>query len=233
MSRPASPALALVVADGDVPPLGRFAGRLGASTDDALVICADGGLRKAELLGLRPTVVIGDGDSLDADTLAVLGERGVEVRVHPPEKDESDTQLALLEAARRGARRIIVLGALGGLRFDHALANVLLLALPELAGRDVALLDGTTTVRLLSAGSRRLEVTGRAGDLVSLLPLTARVNGVRTDGLRYPLQGETLSQGPARGLSNELTGERASIDIADGRLAVIHTTLDNRQGGTS
>jgi thiamine pyrophosphokinase len=191
------PELALVVADGDVPPLEQLESVLrDRPAGGTLVIAADGGLRKAELLGLRPALVIGDGDSLAPETLAELEEKGIELRLHPVDKDESDTELALREAVSRGARRIVVLGALGGLRLDHELANMLLLGLPALAGREVTLVDGRTTVRLLAGDGARLELRGTAGDIVSLLPLSEQVTGVRTAGLRFALAGETLAQGP-------------------------------------
>jgi thiamine pyrophosphokinase len=230
MAASGQPAAALIVADGDVPPLDQLdAELLGGVAGDLLVIAADGGLRKAELLGLRPSLVIGDGDSLGPDALAELAASGIELRLHPRDKDESDTELALRVAVERGAQRIVVLGALGGVRFDHGLANVLLLALPELAGREVVLVDGRTTVRLLAGAGAALELAGTAGDLVSLLSLSKRVTGVRTSGLRFALSGESLEQGPSRGLSNELTRHHARIEIGSGRLAVIHTA----QGGIS
>jgi thiamine pyrophosphokinase len=204
--------LALVVADGDV--------RLPATVrSDALVIAADGGLLKAEAAGLRADVVVGDGDSLPAEKVAELRDAGVDVRLYPPEKDESDTELAVREAVGRGAERVEIVGGLGGQRFDHALANVLLLGSPDLEG-DVALVDGPTTVRVIS---HELAIDGTRGDYVSLLPLSEEVVGVTTDGLAYPLQGATLRQGPTLGLSNELTSDHASVRVERGRLAVIHT----------
>jgi thiamine pyrophosphokinase len=201
-----------VVADGDV--------RL-PTTDrsGALVIAADGGLLKAEAAGLQADVVVGDGDSLSAEKLAELRAAGVEVRLYPPEKDESDTELAVREAVARGAERVEIVGGLGGQRFDHALANALLLASPDL-GADVALVDGPTTVRVVTD---ELGIDGRRGDYVSLLPLSEEVVGVTTAGLAYPLSDATLRQGPTLGLSNELTSERATVRVERGRLAVIHT----------
>lgn len=212
---------ALIVADGDVP-----AGVLGhpllAAAEPQLVVAADGGALKAEALGLRVDVVVGDLDSLTPADVARLEAGGSEVLRHPAAKNESDTELALLEARRRGARVMFVIGALGGDRFDHALANVLLLGLPALADCEVVLLDAAGSVRALNGnGPASLEVEGRPGDVVSLLPLSTRVEGVSTKGLAYPLSDEPLAQGPARGLSNVLLGERATISLRAGRLAVI------------
>ena len=189
-----------------------------------LVIAADGGAAKAVTLGLEPLVVVGDGDSLPSGRANELRSAGAEVIVHPADKDESDTELAVLEAVARGASRIWIVGAMGGERLDHAVANLLLLSLPELAGVDARLVDGPSELRVIGHdGPGAADLTGKPGDFVSLLPLSDAVAGVTTRGLAYPLADATLTQGPARGLSNELTAQTASVTSKSGRLAVIHT----------
>lgn len=219
---------AIIVADGEVPRARASLDGLLQPDEDGLVvvIAADGGARKAADLGLTPDLVIGDGDSLGQADVDRLRATGVEVHLLPAEKDESDTELAVREALARGARSIVVLGAFGGERLDHSLANVALLALPELAGRDVSLSDGRARVRLIGrpAGPGAVRLTGEPGDHVSLFPVDARVEGITTDGLRYPLRGEALVVGPSRGLSNELVETSARITTARGRLLVVHTT---------
>jgi len=220
------PLRALVVADGDVPAADHLDGLVEPDDDGELVvIAADGGARKAAELGLSTDLVIGDGDSLSSADVERLRTAGVEVHLFPTDKDESDTELAVREALARGARSIVVLGAFGGERVDHALANLALLALPELAGRDVTLTDARARVRLIGRadGPGTTRITGAPGDLVSLFPLDPRVDGVVTDGLRYPLRRETLVLGPSRGLSNELVGSSARVATARGRLLVVHT----------
>ena len=219
---------ALIVADGDVH--GRHLLDAGLLDHDAdgrpLVIAADGGALKAELAGLTPDLVVGDADSLAPLTVDRLRGQGIEVRVHSQAKAESDTELCLREALRRGATKVVILGALGGLRFEHSVANLLLLTLPELAGREVVLADATTSVRVMGTRTPdRLELHGLPRDLVSLLPLSEVVHGVRTTGLAYPLAGEPLRQGPGRGLSNFMQAGEATISIDGGRLAVIHSRL--------
>jgi thiamine pyrophosphokinase len=216
-------AVALIVADGDVPSRAAIDELLGGvAPADLLVLAADGGALKATALGLSPQVVVGDADSLSDDDVAELRRGGAEVLVFPRDKDESDTQLAVREAMRRGAERLVVVGAFGGKRVEHTLANILLLTLPELRGRDASLADGASVLRVLFGGER-LEINGRPRDYVSLLPLSEQASGVTTEGLAYPLRDATLRQGPARGLSNEMTTERAGVSLAAGRLAVIHT----------
>jgi thiamine pyrophosphokinase len=221
---------AIIVADGDVS--GLRLDDLRGHASDRLVIAADGGALKALGLGLRPDVVIGDADSLTADQLADLRARGMEVIVHPAHKDESDTELCVREALRRGADEIVIVGAFGGPRIEHAIANLLLLTLPELIGRDVRIVNGPSDIQVITGGTREsLQVVGVAGDYVSLLPLTERVDGVTTDGLRYPLAAATLDQGPTRGLSNELDSATATVSVTAGRLAVIHTARGDSVDG--
>jgi len=211
---------ALIVADGDVPARADVDRLLGGAPQ--LVIGADGGALKAQALGYPARVVVGDADSLQPEQIDNLRAAGAEVVIHPAAKDESDTELALNEALTRGATRVVIVGAFGGKRLEHTLANILLLASERLKGRDICLADGASTLRVMQ-DDERLEIAGEPTDYVSLLPLTLHVSGVTTDGLRFALANETLEQGPARGLSNELTRASATIRIDQGRLAVIHT----------
>jgi thiamine pyrophosphokinase len=214
---------ALVLADGDVPTRTALdAAWPGWSEGVELVVAADGGARLAPSLGVGIDRWVGDGDSLDDAGLEALREGGVRVEVAPSEKDESDTELAVRAALEAGATEIVILGALGGARFDHALANVGLLALPALRGPAASLLSAAARVRLLE-GPAALNLSGRVGDLVSLLPFGGAVAGVRTEGLQYPLRHERLPAGPARGLSNVRTAPTARISIESGRLLVVET----------
>ncbi len=185
-----------------------------------LVVAADGGARHARSLGLVPGVVVGDGDSLDAETARWLAERGTTVVRHPAAKDETDLELALLHAVEAGAGEILVLGALGG-RPDQAVANIHLLAHPALAGRRVRLL-GAGYEALLLRGGEEAEVNGQPGDTISLLPLSAEARGIRTAGLRWALDRGTLRFGPARGVSNEMTAATARVGLEEGLLLLVH-----------
>ena len=223
---------ALIVADGAVPDRADLDATWPGWADGVeLIVAADGGARVAARLGLAPTLVVGDGDSLGPAELDRLRVAGVEVRSAPVDKDESDTELAIFEALARGADRLTIVAAFGG-RLDHTLANLWLLALPSLAGRQVELLDGSTRVTVVAAradggATRHVLGRGRPGDLVSLLPLGPDVEGVTTENLRYPLRDEPLPLGPARGLSNvraEGPGEVA-VSLRHGRLLVVETPV--------
>ena len=221
MSPGASSGRALIVADGhiDIAQLRRE-----SAVPHTFVIGADGGAGRAHAAGVGVDIVVGDLDSIPAATIAALAATGTLVERADPDKDESDTELALLAALERGRQPMVILGALGGARLDHELANLLLLAHPRLDGRDVSIVDGSTTVRRIGTaeGPGRIDLEGVSGDLLTLLPIAGPVDGVTTHGLRYPLRAEPLTPGPARGLSNAFLGASASVTTERGRLLVIH-----------
>jgi thiamine pyrophosphokinase len=178
----------------------------------------DGGLRHVLALGLSPDLVIGDMDSADPADLSRVPDASI--KRFSPHKDETDLELALNAAAEQGCDTIRVLAAVGD-RLDQTLSNVYLLALPALRGRDARLVSGAQTSWLAYPG--RLTVSGAAGDTLSLIPLTGEVAAVVTQGLEYPLRREDLYFGPARGVSNVLTGSTAEVSFSQGILLIVHT----------
>jgi thiamine pyrophosphokinase len=212
---------ALVVLDGD--PLGSDAWLADIAKRSDVVIAADGGATRLGKAGRRPDLVVGDLDSLRADAKRDLERAGVAFEVHPDEKEETDAELALDAAVKRGADEIVVVGAFGGTRLDHLLGNVLLLAHEDFAAIDVALVTERATFRAL-LGPGILELEGAPGDWVTLEPLSDVARGVSTDGLRYPLRHDELIRGSTRGVSNELTERRGSVEVGDGLLLVAVTT---------
>lgn len=232
--RPGPPAgHVVVVAGGDVPARAALDTAWPGWLDDVtLVIAADSGWTRARALGLEPDLLVGDLDSLEPAAAADAGMAGVPVLRSAVDKDESDTELALVEAVRRGATRVTVLGALGGSRLDHALANVWLLAHPALESTTVALLDGQVRVTLLSApdpasGPATRALPGPIGAPVSLFPLGGDAEGITTRGLRYPLADEPLRTGPARGLSNVRLDAAAAVTLQRGRLLIVEGIVAN------
>jgi thiamine pyrophosphokinase len=227
MSRPALHAL--VLGDGDASERAALdAAWPGWDRDIGLVVAADGGARLATRLGLAIDQWVGDGDSLSAEEIDGLAASGVAVRLVPTAKDESDLELAVVAAVDAGATRLSILGALGGRRADHTLANVALLGHERLVGHTAQILDATARVSLLvsdgaAAEPAGLTLEGHPDDVVSLLPVGGTVEGVTTESLAYPLRDEPLLVGSARGLSNIRIASPARVTIRAGRLLVIET----------
>jgi thiamine pyrophosphokinase len=228
----------VIIANGEPPTSSDIAHWLRPGDQ---LICADGGARVALALNLCPQHVIGDFDSLSAEDLTELEKRGAQLHRHSPRKDETDLELALLFAISslfpfRGpsARalgtagegvEITVLGAMGGRR-DHELANMLLLAMPQLKSARVTLAHNGERLFLIDARDEATEAVlrGRRGEIVSLLPFGGDAHGVRTDGLEYPLRDESLFIGPARGVSNVMLGEEATVWLRRGMLLCVMTS---------
>jgi len=183
------------------------------------VWAADGGSKHLFRLGHVPNRVIGDMDSLEPELQDWLASHQVPFDQHPVEKDETDLELALLLAAERPEDDIWLFGLLGG-RLDQMLANIFLLNHPALSGKTVQLITATECAWLVR---QQTEIVGQVGDMVSLIPLGGDAHGVSTRGLQWRLQEETLRFGLARGVSNRLTAEKATVTLESGLLLCVHT----------
>lgn len=192
----------------------------------ATVVAADGGLRRAQALGLEVAVAVGDFDSADADTVRAAEAAGTRILRFPAAKDETDLELALGEALALQPERIVVVASAGG-RLDHLLGACLALAAPRLAGVEVDGLVGDAVVNVVR--SERV-LRGAVGDMVSLLPVHGDAEGVRTRGLAYPLDGETLPAGSSRGVSNVFAEEEATVAIERGVLLAVRPGRDDEGG---
>ena len=189
-----------------------------------LVIAADGGAAHVEAAGGQCDVIVGDQDSVRPETLDRARAAGADIRDFPTAKDATDGELALREALSRGATSITIVGALGGPRVDHLLANVALLAHPSLREVDAVIEDCRYRIWLVRGSSAW---RGNPGDLVTLLAVAGDAHGVTTQGLRYALRDGTLRLGTSLGVSNEMKGTHAELSVANGSVLVIR----GRQSG--
>ena len=185
--------------------------------DDALVVAADVGLAEAERLGVRVEVLVGDLDSVDAEALERFEREGGEIRRYPDDKDATDLDLAIEAAVVAGVGRVVVVGGGGG-RLDHLMANALVMGSPRYAAVEV---DGVFGASRLHVCRGRRELAGAPGELISLLALGGSARGVRTEGLRWPLEDAVLDPGSSLGVSNLFLGERAVVEVAEGVLLAI------------
>lgn len=206
----------VVVASGELPA--GFEQEVGATLRDAdLVVAADGGLLHCRVCEVWPDVLVGDLDSVHGDDVSRARANGVQVSVHPTDKNATDLELALDLAVERGASSISVVCAFGG-RLDHELATIGLLAADQWAQIDLKATDGRRQLWVVrNAVSPQLAI----GRTVSLVPWSNEVTGVTTTGLQWPLRGETLPRGSTRGVSNIVIDDSASISIETGVLLIV------------
>ena len=210
-----SPRAVIVVAGGDAVPAAVGA----VLPTGALVVAADSGIDQALALGLRVDIAVGDFDSVSTEGLDAVVAQGAVVDRHPAAKDKTDLELALAVAIGQRPAEIVVVGGYGG-RIDHLVANVELLATPDLAGFRVTAHWATATVHVLRGGDE-LTIEAAPGALLSLVPVHGAAGGVWTDGLRYPLARERLAAGSTRGVSNVVERAQARIGLDEGTLLVV------------
>jgi thiamine pyrophosphokinase len=185
---------------------------------DDFLLGVDGGARLIIELGLMPDLVIGDLDSLGEDHIQKIESAHIKTHRYPANKDETDLELAIQHALELHPNSIVIVAALGG-RLDQTLANIFLLTDPLLSHVDIRLDDGVEEVFFCRGNT---QVNGKIGDTLSLIPWHIEVSGVATAGLRWILNHETLLPYKTRGISNEMTGETATIKIDSGLLLIVH-----------
>ena len=180
------------------------------------VIAVDAGFAHLEAIGVAPDMAVGDFDSLGSVPKARRVSR------HPVKKDKSDMELAMEKAVAWDHDELVIYGALGA-RLDHTLANLQLFA--RFSERDVYVtaIGDTYAVRLLT-GPDVFELPVTQGT-VSVFSANDTARGVIERGMAYSLDDEPLSNRTSRGLSNELTGEEATVAVEQGTLYVFYPLL--------
>ncbi|MCI8645324.1 MAG: thiamine diphosphokinase [Firmicutes bacterium] len=179
------------------------------------ILCADGGYDHARKAGISPHYLIGDFDSLKCEI-----EPDIKTIIFPPEKDDTDTGLCLQAALDLGCEDILIVGGLGG-RFDHALANIQLMAGIADKVKRIAISDEKNYCTILQNGT--LHLPREAGRHVSILSLSDISSGVSVTGAKYPLSNYTMSRTFPLGVSNEYADDILVISVKNGTLLVALT----------
>ncbi len=177
-----------------------------------LILCADGGYDHAQRAGIVPDFLMGDFDSLSGSV-----QPGIETITFPAEKDDTDTGLCLRAAMERGCDDILIIGGLGG-RFDHALANIQLMAAAVDQVTRIAMKDRKNYITILKDGQLRLPRKNNAH--LSVLSLSDTSLGVCLEGVKYPLSDYTMTRTFPLGVSNEFAEDQAKISVKKGTLFV-------------
>ncbi|HUN22845.1 MAG TPA: thiamine diphosphokinase [Anaerolineales bacterium] len=187
---------------------------------DDLLVAADAGATWLLQIGKIPHWIVGDFDSMPLWAYSPEVLQKTRLVKHPTDKDATDLELALLLAKEQGATQILLLGLLGG-RWDHSLANVMLLANPAFSDLEIMALQPGQALRIIHPHQPQ-QFNGRAGDILSLVPFGGDVQGIQLTGTRWQLYGENLPMGSSRGVSNEIVEGLVSISITSGVLLCIH-----------
>ncbi len=184
----------------------------------ARVVGADSGTDHALAAGLFPETVIGDLDSISESGLA-WARANAQLIEHPPEKDLTDTELALNFVAQQHPERVILLSG-GGDRLDHTMAAFGALGSPELTGiPDLQCWWGGQYAMVLH-GPSRIRRTMLPGTQISLLALQGPCSGVTVSGTQWELTNAELSALNGHGLSNVAVSSTVHIAVSTGVLTI-------------
>ncbi|MGN0373115.1 MAG: thiamine diphosphokinase [Enterocloster sp.] len=200
----------------------KFAGSYIAGEKFDRIIAVDGGLEAARSLKLEPDIIVGDFDTAKPELVAYYRRKEHIIwEVHQPEKDDTDTELAIKRALACGCDRIVILGATGG-RLDHMLGNIHLLYPCLQKGVHAAIVDPQNRLYMID-GEYHFPAKKMWGKYISFLPLTQEVKGITLKGFKYPLTGRDIEIGTSLCISNELIEEEGVITFEDGVLIVVES----------
>ena len=178
---------------------------------DDYIVAADGGWQLALQMGVKPSLLVADFDSLGVPSLP----EGVECVSLPTEKDVTDTAEAVRLAYDKGYRSFLLLGCTGG-RLDHQQATFAVAADYAQKGCEITIADEQNEIHWLTPGSYVYPAC--PDEKVSLFAFGDKVTGLFVDGLKYSVSDYTLSPYDPLCVSNEWVGEDASLSFRSGVL---------------
>ena len=167
------------------------------------------------MVGIAPDLIVGDFDSY-------MGDLPEDVEIHRsiPEKDDTDTLMALRIAIDRGYDEIRLYGGLGA-RFDHSFANIQTLIFAYEKGCKMTIYDADNILTIRGAGEYKFS---RKNDwYFSLFALTEKAEIGELKGVKYPLEAYEMTMGYPIGVSNEITPDKAYLRINSGIVLVIES----------
>ncbi len=183
------------------------------------IIASDKGLEKLDKQGIIPNYIIGDFDSIDEKILnKYINNKDIKIKKLNPEKDYTDTHMALKLGLEMKSTDLIILGGIGT-RIDHTLANIHILKEALGKGIECKIIDNRNEIKLIN--KRTILKLDKNYKYISLIPLTTKVEGVTLKGFKYPLSNAILEIGHSIGVSNEQFEDNASIDLKSGILILI------------
>jgi thiamine pyrophosphokinase len=208
---PDAPRRALLVIGGTGPSpqaLWEYAREAG------FIVAADSGLDSCAAAGVVPDLVVGDMDSL-SDPALLAPFPPERIMVFPRDKDETDTEIGLRVLRERGWAHVTIAGGAGG-RIDH------LLGIAALFEREPGPSRWITDVEDITLVAGEAVFHGWDGSTVSVFPIGERAAALRSEGLKWPLDGLEFRRGFG-GISNVATSDRVLVGVGIGKLLVVHS----------
>lgn len=193
-----------------------------------IVIAVDGGLKAVDELGIIPDYIVGDFDTIESDIIEKYRnleqndkEHHLKILTFQPEKDDTDTEIAVRLSIELSPKDVTIVGATGT-RLDHTFANIHLLKMFLDARIDAAIYNETNKIYLID-NTLTLQKSQLYGPFFSMLPFTEKVNGITLKGFKYPLNQKDVEFGTSLCISNEVVDESATVSFEQGILIIFET----------
>ena len=183
-----------------------------------LIIGADKGSEYLYDYEIMPNIILGDFDSISEEKLKKIEEKQVEIIKFPTEKDYTDTEIAIMEAMKRGADTIYLFGGLGT-RADHSLGNIGLLLTTKNKGARLLIVDDHNKMYL---ADKNMSLNGSQGEIISFHALSDVVKGFEIRGAKYNLNSYDMHLLDPRAVCNEFIDTPINIKYESGELLIIH-----------
>ncbi|MBS5982003.1 MAG: thiamine diphosphokinase [Clostridium butyricum] len=183
-----------------------------------LIIGADKGSEYLYDYEIMPNIILGDFDSISEEKLKKIEEKQVKIIKFPPEKDYTDTEIAIMEAMKRGADTIYLFGGLGT-RADHSLGNIGLLLTTKNKGARLLIVDDHNKMYL---ADKNMSLNGSQGEIISFHALSDVVKGFEIRGAKYNLNSYDMHLLDPRAVCNEFIDTPINIKYESGELLIIH-----------
>lgn len=184
------------------------------------IIAVDKGLEALNKICVKPNYIIGDFDSVNKAILNQYENKNIEITYLKPEKDFTDTHMAIKLAIEKGTEHIIIIGAVGT-RIDHTLANIHVLNEALKNNIHTEIINENNRIMLIN---KQVKLTKNANyKYVSIIPLTTQIKGVTLKGFKYNIENATINLGESIGVSNEQIDQEALIEIKEGIAILIYS----------
>lgn len=175
---------------------------------------------------IKPNYIVGDFDSLSEEIVQFYRENtNVFIRKFNPEKDFSDTEIAVHQALELNCEELILLGATGN-RIDHVLANIQVLAIPHRKGVHAEIIDENNRIYLIEHEAV-LEKAKMYGKYFSVFPLDRCIEKFSIVGAKYPLHNHRLCPYDSLCVSNQAEEEQVKITFSEGIVILIEAREEN------
>ncbi len=184
------------------------------------IIAADKGLEALNKINVMPNYIIGDFDSVNKTTLNQYKDKNIEITYLKPEKDFTDTHMAIKLAIEKRAKHITIIGATGT-RMDHTLANIHILNEALQNNVPTEIINENNRIMLINRKAKLIKNTNYK--YVSIIPLTTKITGVTLKGFKYNIENATINLGESIGVSNEQIEQEALIEIKEGIAILIYS----------